>query len=107
MVNNVISRLFDYGVNQSSPVQKDFERKVSYDEEGNEFVSFLPVDYPSLQKKNGNVGLWSLNALLKAGINPDTGIHTGLNTRIEGASAVAEFEAVADEILSENENKSE
>lgn len=107
MVKNVISRHFDYDCNQMSPVLTDYERKVSYDEEGNEFVSFLRTDYPSIQKRNGSVVVWSLNSLVKAGIDPAFGIRTGLNTRLEGVSAVDEFSSAADAILSENENKSE
>lgn len=107
MVKNCLTRHFDYGVRQMSPAQVDYDRVVSFDETGQEFVSWIPVDYPSFQKSLGDVSKWSLNSLLKAGISPDFPIHTGLSTRLEGVDAVSQFAVAADAIVSENENKSE
>ena len=53
-------------VNQCSPVQPDYVRVVNYDEDGEEFITFEPVDYPELQRSLGSVEDWSLNALLQA-----------------------------------------
>lgn len=97
---DVLKKLFDKSVNQASPVQPDYTRVVRFDEDGNEIVSYEKTDYPSIQASHGFVTDWSLDALLKAGINPNFGIHTGLTTRIEGVGVVVEASAVADKILS-------
>lgn len=102
---SVLKKHFDKSVCQSSPVIGDVERKVSYDEDGNEFVSFVDVDYPAIQARNGEVNDWALNTLLKAGINPNISIHTGLSTRLEGVDAVNSAAAYLDEILAEESNK--
>lgn len=101
---SVLSAYFDSSLNQSSPLQKDFNRVVNYDENGNEYISWEEVDYPSIQNSNGVVSDWSLNSLLAAGINPNFPIRTGLNTRLEGIGVVNEAASIADEILSENSN---
>lgn len=102
---SILAANFNKEVVQSSPVQADFERKVSYDEDGNEFVSFVEVDYPKIQQENGTVDMWNLNALLKAGINPNFPIRTGLNTRLEGVDTINSAVATLDEILAEESNK--
>lgn len=98
---SVLEKYFDTGIDQRSPVQVDYERKVNYDEDGNEFITYELVDYPKIQAANGSVKDWSLNALLKAGINPNFPIRTGINTRLEGIDLVISFEDEADEILAE------
>lgn len=85
-----------------SPLQKDFNRVVNYDENGNEYLTWEEVDYPSIQASHGFVSDWSLDSLLKAGIDPGFPIHTGLNTRLEGIGVVNNAVSIADEILSEN-----
>ena len=84
----VSALLFDTSVEPFSPVFGDVERKVSYDEEGKEIISFVPVDYEKLNAERGPVENWNLDALLKAGIDPSFPIHTG--------SAVSRFEGVND-----------
>lgn len=101
---SVLSKYFDKSVDQASPVQKDFARKVNYDGKGNEVITYEEVDYPSLQDSLGVVQDWSLNALLKAGVNPQFPISTGINTRLEGLDALAEASALADQILAESNN---
>lgn len=104
---SVLSKYFDKNVDQSSPVQKDYKRVVDHDADGNEIISFVEVDYATLQASHGSVGDWSLASLLKAGIDPSFGIHTGNPTRLDGISAINEASAIADEILAESENKDE
>lgn len=87
-----------------SPIQEDLERVVKYDEKGNEIISYLPVDYPALVKSNGIAEMWSLNNLLKAGVNPDFPVRTGLNSRIEGVNEIEKAAAAADAILSESKD---
>lgn len=98
---SVLSSQFDKSVVQASPVQKDFARTVNYDENGNEIVTYVEVDYPSIQQSLGSVEDWSLSALLKAGINPNFPIHTGNSTRLDGLSDLGQFSAEADAILAE------
>lgn len=96
-----LPHLFNYDLDQSSPVVDDYMRKVNYDEDGNEFITFEKVDYPKLQKSLGSAKDWSLEALLKAGIDPKFGIHTGNPTRIEGLGELDAFTVAADTILNE------
>lgn len=98
---------FDFDVDLCSPVQDDFDRHVSYDEDGNEFVSYVKTDYPAIQSANGLCAVWNLNALLKAGVNPNFPIRTGNPTRIEGLNALNDFSATADAILADVEPKNE
>lgn len=102
----MVTKYFDKSVPKSSPIQKDYNRIVNYDEDGNELITYEEVDYPSIQESNGSVEVWSLNALLKAGVNPNFPIHTGNNTRLEGLNALNQAVAIADSILAE-ETKSE
>ena len=98
---------FDYTVNQCSPVQDDFIRKVNYDEDGNEFVTYEKVDYAKLIASNGSASDWSLNALLKAGINPNFSITTGNSTRLEGIGVIDDAQAYVDALFADevSENK--
>ena len=100
-MKSYLEQHFDYDCNQCSPVRLDYERTVSYDSDGNEFVSWLPVDYSLLRQRNGSVVDWSLENLLKAGVNPDFPIKTGLNTRLEGVCFIEQASAVADSILND------
>lgn len=102
----MVTKYFDKSVPKSSPVQKDYNRVVNYDENGNEFITFEEVDYPAIQQANGEAADWSLNALLAAGVNPNFPIHTGNNTRLEGLNTLNQAIAIADSILAE-ETKSE
>lgn len=104
---SVLSAYFDPEVNQCSPVQKDYKRVVNYDKDGNEVITYVEVDYSSIQAANGSAKDWSLVSLLKAGVNPNFPVHTGLPTRLEGIGVVDEAAAIADSILSEQESKDE
>lgn len=94
-----------------SPVQVDLVRSVSYDEDGNELISFVKTDYPSVQASHGNVMDWSLDALMKAGVNPDFGIKTGFVTRLAGLTELEKGvdygNALADKIEKGVEPKNE
>lgn len=103
----MVTKYFDKSVPVSSPIQKDYNRVVNYDENGNEYITYEEVDYPSIQEANGEAANWQLNALLKAGINPNFSIHTGNNTRLEGIGTVKQAEAIADAILALQEEKEE
>lgn len=101
----VLDALFDKSIYPFSPVLKDVERKVSYDENGTEVVSYVPVDYKKLQQERGSVEMWSLDAMLKSGINPDIPIHTGNNTRFEGINDVNSASAEVENIFNANDNQ--
>lgn len=102
---SVLKKLFNPEIDQRSPVQDDLVRKVSYDEDGKEIVSWETFDYKTFQESLGTIEDWSLSNLLKAGIDPAFPIHTGNNTRLDGLSQLGEFERVADKILSESQPK--
>ena len=96
---SVLKAYFESSVNQYSPSRGDVQRKVNYDEDGNEFIVYEDVDYPALVASRGCVSDWSLDALLKAGVNPNFPIHTGYNTRLDGIDVIGDFDAAAQEVL--------
>lgn len=102
---SALKHLFNADCEQRSPVKDDFNRKVKFDEDGNEFIVFEKVDYPTFQKSLGSVRDWQLDALLAAGINPNFPVHTGNNTRLEGLNSIEQFEAAADALLADIENE--
>ena len=104
---NVLEAYFDAGVNQCSPVQVDIQRVPVYDEDGNEFVTYEPIDYPAIQASYGVVKDWSLTSLLKAGINPNFSIHTGNPTRMEGLGDLDAMNLYLDSILAEGDGSKE
>lgn len=80
-------------VDQNSPVFGDVMRVVERDEDGREINTFLPVDYEKIRKDNGPVNMWSLENLLKAGVDPSFPVKTGLNSRVEGISELNSMES--------------
>ena len=89
-----------------SPVIDDFDRVVNLDEKGNEHITFEKVDYSKVQDSLGDFMQWSLKSLTAAGIDPNFGIRTGFNTRLDGVAALqAGIDAVVNVV--ESENKSE
>lgn len=101
MYPEVISTHFDSSINQFSPVMGDLERIVELDEKGAEKVRFEAVDYPSLVALRGNIDDYSIDAMIKAGININIPIRTGFVSRIEGASVVHDFATEADKIFTD------
>ena len=104
---SALKAYFNYSLNQSSPIQKGYERVVNYDELGNEFITWKEIDYPSIQAELGTIDQWSLSSLMSAGINPDFPIHTAAPTRLDGfdtaMDAVDKINSVLDS-LEENTN---
>lgn len=92
---SVLTTYFNSAVNQCSPVRDDYKLVKKYDEEGNEFIVFEKIDYPAMQESFGLVTNWSLDSLLKAGIDPAFPIHTGYATRLDG---IADIESIAAEV---------
>lgn len=89
---SVLKTHYDKNVNVCSPVKEDVQLVISYDEDGNELISFEPVDYSAVIAEHGDVNLWALKSLLKAGINPGSfSIHTSANSRIENESGVQQM----------------
>lgn len=95
---NLLSRLYSRGICTVSPCVDDFERKVSI-VDGNEVITFEKVDNRQRVLANGTVAYWSLSNLIKAGINPNTGIHTSPSSRLDGLGELNLFGAAADQIL--------
>lgn len=102
---SVLKKYFNYNCNQDSPIQVDLKRVSKFDEDGEEFISYIPEDYPAIVMANGKANDWSLNALLKAGISPDMPIHTGYSTRLDGVGQLDEISAFVDSILADDESK--
>lgn len=99
---SALQRLFNYELNQSSPVFEETVRVVDHDEDGNEYVSYVPFDSAAFQKSLGSVTDWSLDSLIKAGIDPKFNIHTSNPTSLEGTGSISSWSQIADEILAEN-----
>lgn len=104
---SVIKNLFDRSKVYASSVKEDLQRVVNYDSDGVEYVTYEPVDYKKIIDSHGSVSDWSLDTLLKAGIDPAFPIHTGLSTRLDGVSVINELSAQADSILSSETPKAE
>lgn len=103
MKDVIIDKYFNKSLNQASPVIPEYARVVDYDEKGNEFISYQPVDTKKIIKSNGKVTDWQLNSLLKSGINPAFGIHTGEVSRIEGVETLNVLERDVDMLLAKDE----
>lgn len=85
-------------ISQCSPVVPEYALKIVHDASGNSIPTWVEVDTDEIIRSHGDINMWSLNALLAAGINPaDMNIHTGYNTRLEGIndlnSVVSDVEA--------------
>ena len=93
--------LFDTEISPFSPVIGDVERKVSFDEDGKEIVSFPEVDYKKLQASRGTVDNWSLDEMLKAGVDPGSiNIHTASSvSRFEVAGVIDQLEQDVDKLF--------
>lgn len=104
---SVLKMYFDKSVNQCSPVAVDYNRVVNYDEDGIQFITYEKVDLAKFQQSLGLVDNWSLDSLVKAGIDPRFGIHTGFNTRLEGIGMLDGLISYADSVLAPEENNEE
>lgn len=104
---SVLHSYFDYQCNQCSPVRDDYERRVNYDDEGKEYITYEKVDYPSYQKSLGDSSLWSIDALLQAGINPNFSINTGFGTRLQGIDTIKQAQDFVDKLVADSESKTE
>lgn len=105
----MVKKYYDKKNAHGTPIQVDYARVVKYDDEGAELISYEKVDYKKIQESHGKVGDWSLNALLKAGIDPSFPIHTSFSTRLEGLdtvnTAASEIIEYLDSISEDNNTK--
>lgn len=106
-VSNVLLKYFDPFVNQASPLVTDYVRVVHHDEKGGEYVTYEKFDSASYQKELGSVENWSLDSLMKAGIDPRFGIHTTSPSRMECAASMNEFVEKSEILFNEINEKSE
>lgn len=94
----ILDRHYNRKLKTTSPVVVDYERKSSI-VEGNEVVTFVEVDNRKRVIANGSEADWNLNNMLKAGINPNTGIHTGNNTRLAGINDLNVFKEATNKLF--------
>lgn len=80
-------------VSQFSPSVGDEQRVVKFGVDGEELIAFEPVDYQKIIESHGSVEMWSLDSLLKAGINPNSTVRTGYNSRLDGFEAISAIDA--------------
>lgn len=100
-IKSVLEKYVNANARMQSPLIGDVQRVVNYDKNGNEIITYAPVDNSAIVKANGSANNWTLNSLLAAGVNPNFPIHTGVGTRLDGyadvANAAAEINALLDE----------
>ena len=99
--------VYDKKADCQSRVRPDFDRVLNVDEDGNEHIIFELTDYKKIQESLGSWKMWTLQALMSAGIDPKFGIKTGLNTRLEGYGAVESAVAAISGSIEVDSNKSE
>lgn len=104
---SVLESHFDKSINQNSPCHDDYLRVSKFDEDGREIVSYQKADYSDLISSHGSVSDWSLDNLLKAGINPNFSIHTTANSRIESDADVKDVVAEVEAAISQSEGEGE
>lgn len=97
-----LSKYFSPDLVFPSPVQKTYDQ-VSDFVDGVEVRSFVEVDYPKIVASHGSVVDWSLESLVKAGINPSFAIRTSSTSRLDDASSVSSLNSVVDSILNFSE----
>lgn len=97
-----LSKYYNRELDKCSPIQKSYDL-VSDFSDGREVKSFVETDYPKIVESHGTVEDWSLESLMKAGVNPSFSIHTSSGSRLDEATVGAEsLTAVVDNILNSN-----
>lgn len=86
-----------------SPIVQDYRRVDSFDDLGKAYTAFIPCSGKDVTLELGSVDNWSLQKLVKAGIDPNTGIHTGYATRLDGLNDLASLSNMADTLTSKSE----
>lgn len=86
-----------------SPIVLDYRRVDSFDDVGKAYTAFIPCSCKDVTRELGSVENWSLQKLVKAGIDPNTGIHTGYATRLDGLNDLASFSNMADSLTSKTD----
>ena len=94
-----INNHVDKSVDVFSPPCGDVERIVKHDEQGNEIIEFVGVNYKMLESTRGSVFDYQLDKLLAAGVDPAFPVHTGFNSRIEGAGAIQQMNLEIEQIF--------
>lgn len=97
---SALTKLFNYKINQyATPDIPDLTMTVKKNKNGEDIITWEPTDFKKIVADNGTVDMWSLNALIAAGINPDIPIHTGYNTRLEGAGELGIIDEEVEKLL--------
>lgn len=76
-----------------------YDFRLVRDESGNISVRYYDIDCAAIIKDHGSVEDWSLDNLLKAGVDPSFPIHTSPNARIDSFGELSTFEDIADALL--------
>lgn len=98
-IKNVLEKYVNASAVFMSPLMVDYKRVVNVDKDGNEIISYLPIDGASLVQSNGKFLAWSLNSLLSAGVNPNFSITTGYSTRLDGLDLLVDVSAQINQML--------
>lgn len=85
-----------------SPIIEEKEMKISYDEDGREVVTYEKVNFHDIIASNGRASDWSLQSLIKAGIDPNFPIHTGNPTRLDGLDTLDRFTQAVEDIFKDD-----
>lgn len=104
-MKSVLQKFFNVSVSHFSPVIPEVIRKVEFDEAGVELVHFVPLDSWAVIKSNGNVSDWSLDNLIKSGVNPRSmSVITSSPSRFENVGVVQKLSADVESVLDSVKN---
>lgn len=85
-----------------SPVIPSYDMVNLVDENGDSKISWKEVNGDDLIRSHGTCNMWSLDNLMKAGIDPSSlKVRTGYNSRIEGFDDLNIVTAEVEKIINE------
>lgn len=89
---SVLESHYDKKRNGFSPTCPTFDMHEVFAEDGSRSVIFKETDLQKeIMEPNGKYENWKLDSLLRAGINPNTGINTSPSSRIEVGASINEL----------------
>lgn len=104
-MKSVLQKFFNESVSHFSPVIPEYVRQVEKDETGDEYVHFVPLDSVSVIQANGSALDYSLNTLIKSGVNPlSMNVVTSSPSRLENVPVVQKLGSDVDSLLNTPKN---
>lgn len=104
---NSLALKYNHSINTASPLFEGLERIVNYDQDGNEVISFA---VSNVKLNFGKVVNFSLDSMIKAGINPDSmRVNTSSVSRVDSLDKFDELSQIAEKVFNDinPDNKTE